>query len=478
MINSQSPMSCTCINPYFKIKKGHEFLFKIDGVTKFSGIVTDVEMEEIAPTVLHYNLEINDWTWLTNKRLVGQVFENKTAKYIIEWIIDNILVDEGISKGTIQTGLTFDKVVFNYKSATECFNYIQEACVGYNWIIDVDKNVHFVSKTTYVCNTMIDDSFFLKNFRYRDPFDGYVNTIYGSFGRKKTTLQSDYVATPKPDGSSKEFSVRYPIANKPVVYIDSTEQTVGINGLDSGKDCYWSYQSDKITFETAPTGTAIKVTYYGLVEIKMLVQDTIKIDERKLIEVGTSGKYEQVYQNKDVESNLSAVQYSQGIIDKYNDQSTIEFDVEYDIADLEVNKLIKVEKSLFGIDRWYLIESISASSLNNNSIKYHVKLIGGEHVGNWTDYFKKLLPKETEINADDKLIQYRNLSEQWEYKSTTFITQCTPLYMSNSTYMSNNTKMGVGTRRNATGEKLYMSNNLYMSDNTIMGSNDKEVINE
>jgi hypothetical protein len=107
--------------------------------------------------------EINDWGHLLKKRVIDQVFINKTAGYIFGWIITNILYDEGITALTIQDGPTFGKVVFNYKSVMEAFNYLQEACIGYNWNINKYKQIDFVSKLSNKSTTVINDTFFHRN---------------------------------------------------------------------------------------------------------------------------------------------------------------------------------------------------------------------------------------------------------------------------------------------------------------------------
>ena len=83
-----------------------------------------------------------------------------------------------------------------------------------------------------------------------------------------------------------------------------------------------------------------------------------------------------------------------------------------------LNKLVKVEKPLFDIDDWFLIESIQAQHQTAEHVTYKLKLLSGEFVGNWEDYLKSLLTLENEINADDSVVQYKSFNETWNWAGT------------------------------------------------------------
>lgn len=422
-INSQSPFSFTIIdNPdNIVITKGLEVIFLVDGVHRFAGIIINADKYEPMPGYIYYDITCTTFVKLIIKRRFGAVFENKNAGYIVNYLIDNYFSEEGITAGTIQNGPTFDKVVFNYLTGEEALNKLQTAAPGYNWHIDDDKKLHFYIKATNKSTITIDDDFQHSGFYYKDTLEEYRNVQIIEGGLRQINLIENYEPSPKPDGIARDFIVKHPIGKEPTIYINSVAvpaADVGVNGYDTGKKWYWSYNSDKITHDSSETvltdADTILVDFYGVLPVRLKYEDNVKINERAGID-GNSGKYEEIYKNVDITSNTAAVDYAKGLIEKYKDQSYVELFIDYNIGDLDINKLVKIEKPLFNINDWFLIESISASWQTAEHITYKLKLLSGEFVGNWEDYLKSLLTVETEINADDVVVQYKSFNENWNW---------------------------------------------------------------
>jgi len=425
-INSQVPFTFTVIdNPdSIEIKKGLESRFLVDNVTKFAGIILKIVPYEPMPNYLYYDITCATFVKLIAKRRFGAVFENKTAGYIVNWLIDNYFYQEGITAGTIQTGPLFDKVVFNYLTGEEALNKLQTAAPGYNWHIDDNKRLHFYAKATNKSIYTIDSSFQHSGFYYHDTLEEYRNVQIIEGGLREIDLIEDYEPSPKPDGIARDFVVKHPIGREPTIYINSVAvpaADVGVNGYNTGKKWYWSYNSDKLTHDSSEAvltdSDNILVDFYGVLPVRLKYEDNVKINERAGID-GNSGKYEEIYKNVDIKSNSAAVKYAKGLVAKYEDQGYIDLFIDHDLGDLDVNMLVKVEKPLFGIDDWFLVESISAQWQTAEFVTYKLKLLSGEFVGNWEDYLKSLLTVENEINADDIVVQYKSFSEIWLWAGT------------------------------------------------------------
>ncbi|MFX1499405.1 MAG: hypothetical protein ACFFDH_00415 [Promethearchaeota archaeon] len=424
-INQQSTFNFTIIENALDltIDKGLEVRFLIDGEISYAGIIYDYDAYEPIPGTLYYKISCQTFELLLQKRRIGAVFNNKTAGYIIKYMIDNILYEDNIVYGTIEEGLTFDKVIFNWKSCYEALSKLQTACPGYNFYIDFDKKLHFVKRTSNTSTHVIDETFVHNDFHYKDTLAEFRDIMYIEGGQKETTEQPNYTPTPKPDGESREFTVQFPISQEPTIETNVNgagwvTQTVGINGIDTGKQFYWTYGSSKVTqdssevvlTDTNPAPDEIRITYYGLLDIRLLYEDNPKILERAAID-GNSGKYEEVFQNKDIATNAAAVQYAQGLIEKYYDNKVVDLIIEDNIYDFEPNRLVKIEKTLYNIDDWFLIKSVQASQQTPEHATYKVKLLSGEDVGGWEDYFGKLLSFQGELTSDDTLIKFKGVSE-------------------------------------------------------------------
>lgn len=424
-INSQRTCSFTIVdNPEnVNIIKGLDIIFMIDDEIKFGGIIKTVKPYEDTPNFLFYDIDCYTYEKLAGKRRISAVFENKSMGYITRYIVNNYLSSENIIAGNIQDGKIFDRVVFNDRPCDVALNLLQNSSPGYNWNIDNFKQLHFIQKTTNKSMYTINDSFQHSGFRPVDTLDEYRNVQYVKGGLRLVNLIEGWIPSPKPDGSSREFTVKLPIGKKPMIYINGvavSENDIGVNGYDEGKKWYWSYNSDKISHDSEEVALTdsqeLTVDFQGLLETNLLYEDGNKIQERAEIE-GNSGRYEESCVNQDLTSLKSASEYAKGLIEKYKDQNYINLTIEDDIKDFDVNKLIKIEKPLYAINDWYLVESIKCSSYTPDSLTYDLKLLSGEFVGNWEDYLKSLLTQETNINADDVIINYKSTSEE-VYQST------------------------------------------------------------
>ena len=191
-INQQKQFEVTVIdNPNnANIEKGLEVKLYIDGNVEFIGIIQKVERWEDTPNKIHYRLICLTFFKIMEKRLIGAVFENKTAGYIINYIIDNYLADEGITAGTIEDGPTFDKVIFNYISCLNATNKVVTRSTGYNFKINDDKSIDFVSKYNDTSVYVLDNDFIHKGFYPSDSLDEYRNSQIIEEEKKQILYQS------------------------------------------------------------------------------------------------------------------------------------------------------------------------------------------------------------------------------------------------------------------------------------------------
>lgn len=451
IINDKSSLTCT-VTKYDSIpQKGHQFELYLGTKLEFAGVISRVLSYEDTPNYLNHNLTIQDFTLLCDKRRVGQSFSNKTASYIINWVIDNILYQEGVSAGTIEEGMTFDRVYFNYKTCTEVFNYIVDACPGYNWNIDKYKKIHFRSKYSNKCTTKIDSNLVHYKFMPDRSLDKYINTLYLEGGKKQTVEFTEYIPTPKPDGNSKTFVLPYGLALQPTIEVKIgagawTIQTVGISQFDTDKQWYWMYGVDKIEQDYSQSvltdSDQIRVTFTGLTNVRMVITDDDKINEMQNTDGGT-GIYEGVYVDNSIASNKQGYNVGTSIIEKYSQLDFITFQViNENLGDMDINKLVYVNKPLFNILNWFLIESITASSFNPETVTYELKILFGDTLGSWEKHFKSLLNQSKDINLDDVFVQVKLLKETIDYGGVLKVRSTQNLKCSTNLKTSNTLLMG------------------------------------
>lgn len=367
----------------------------LDGVeVLFAGTVETVNENEAYPGQLEYDVTAVDFSALADKRLIADSIVNTLAGDIIRDNILPILADEGVIAGNISDGPELKKAVFNYDKGSTALDYIKDA-TGLNWNINFSKELNFFKRNENSAPFDLTDSIFHSRFKRNRTRNQYRNTQFIRAGKGRTTTQNLEKPSPKPDGVSRNFVLRFPVAEKPILYINSdqvNENDVGINGLDKNKKFYFSFGSNIISQDTSQTELSseiLEITYVGLFPILVKADNPDEIANRKNKETGTSGIYETLNTETSINESQQALQYSQGLLDKYGMiPSTVSFQTE--TPGLKAGQLLKINKPLYGINDNFLIESVDASS-DGTSTVFNIKCLDGSSLGGWEEFFKTML---------------------------------------------------------------------------------------
>lgn len=449
-INNRSTLSITVIDPLSAavVDEGETFQIYNGAVIIYEGIILRVRKSEIYKNELSYGLDVVDNSAIADKRVIAKVYENTLAGDIASDIITQVLGQEGVTAGTIIDGPIIKKAVFNYIRCSEALDYIKKV-TGLNWNIDKDKKLQFFDRTTNLSPFTLDDTKQHSKFTHETNRDSYRNTQYVRGGRGKTATQTAEVPTPKPDGKSKNFVLRFPIAEKPSIEINLnsagwvavSSTDIGINGLDTGKKWYYSYNSPIITQDSSQTVLAdvdqIRVTYIGLKNLFTKAESSGEISDRALKE-GNSGIYENMAVETSISTSAQAIEFGQGLLQTYGEvKDSITFKTE--LAGLEAGQLLPVNKPLYGINSSFLIESISIVPSGIGNIEYSVKALDGASIGGWEEFFKELLKgnRDYAIQENEVIILLQMQNESEGYQGTTNIDVFNALYPSNVLYPSN-----------------------------------------
>ena len=378
--------------------------------TIFAGIIRKVVEEETSPNFLTYSITCQDNSALADKRLVAETGTNETAGYIVQNVILPYLTDEGVTAGTIETGITVKKYTFNYIKASQCLDQIKTIS-GLNWNIDKDKKLNLFSNSANVSPWTLDSTVQHNRFKREKNLDNYRNVQYVRAGKGRTNTLTDEQPSPKPDGVSRTFTMKFPIAEKPTIKINSvavSASDVGVKGLDTGKKYYFTYNSNTIYQDDAETVLSatdtLEVTYIGLYDILVQTENTTQIAERASAESGTSGRYEHLSEEKSITETDEAQQYGEGLLDKYSEVlDRITFNTS--VSGLEAGQLLDVNKTLYNINDSFLIESLKIRALTQNTLQYSIVALDGASIGGWEEYFKEILriQKTYVINENEKL---------------------------------------------------------------------------
>jgi len=419
-INNRTTLSITVIDLLLlgEINIGDSITLD-DGATNiFTGIVQTKNIYEPFPNELYYSLKCVDNSAIADKILIAEAGSNETAGYIVQNVILSHLASEGVTAGTIETGVTVSKYTFNYKKCSTALEQIR-TITGLNWNIDKDKKLNLFSSGSIGSPFILNDTVQHSGFKQSASLNQYRNVQYVRAGKGKTATQTDEKPSPKPDGVSRTFNLKYPIAEKPTITINSVDVSasdVGINALDTGKKWYFTYGTNSIVQDDTETlltdSDTLEINYIGLYDILVVAENETEITSRATAETGTSGRYEHITEEKSITESEEALEYSNGLLSKYGEVAdNITFST--NVSGLKAGQLLPVVKPLYGINDNFLIESVTAKPSTPSEITYTVRALDGASLGGWEEYFKDILEQQKTyvINQNESLIKLRKFKE-------------------------------------------------------------------
>jgi hypothetical protein len=218
-----------------------------DSVKVFAGRITSltVSVDEVGNKFATFRLGGHEV--IADRRLVGEVYFNRSAGYIVNDIITKYLAPDGITAGTVDAGAVIPRAVFGYMMASDVLRNLAEAN-GFIWYIDREKALHFTERDAVTAPNGIDETTAgersIRGLALERSLTQYRNRQLVQYN-ELTAVRTERFAG---DGETKTWSVEFPVANTPTVEVNGIGQTVGIAGVDpdGSADFYWSKGTNSI----------------------------------------------------------------------------------------------------------------------------------------------------------------------------------------------------------------------------------------
>lgn len=393
-------------------------IFDQDSDLIFSGVIDNSTERKITQNDVIHSIQCVDNHYYADKRIFAKSYQNVLAGDIVRDIITEVLSEEGITVGTIQDGGIVLEAVFNYAKVTDCLNSLAEKA-GFWWKIDQFKKLHFVPRTAFNSPFILTSQDCIKNsisVKIGNP--KYRNSQYIVGGTDETDpITESFVG----DGERQTFSVGFPIARVPIITLNGNTQSVGIRGLETNKDWYWSKGDNTITQELQNTPLLntdnLSINYRGQFPVVAIVINDGEVTNRQLIEGGT-GLVEDVEDTAKTTTSEAAFEIAQAKLDKYGVIGRrLTFRTKR--KGLDTGQLLTVnlpEHNLINAEMF--IESISIIKLEDG-FYYTVTAIEGPEMGSWTQIFYNLALKTKEfiirenIREDQVLVILAQFQKTW-----------------------------------------------------------------
>lgn len=375
----------------------------VHGVLEFSGLVYSWDEEypsyATSSNFKTMRIECTDFNQYADRHIISESYAGVSPESIVQDIIADHLAADGITAGTIDTsGITVEAVIFNFETVTSALDRLAEL-VGYSWVIDYEKKLHFRNKTLASSGVLINDSNIasqrIARIRTFETLDKYRNRQFIKAGRETTGERIDTFVG---DGERQSFALQLPVSaeEKPRIFVDSVEvdaDSIGVREIDIGMEWYYADDSNQITQDRDETALSssqvLEVRYNGYYPILVQADDTAEQTTRAALE-GGSGLYEAVLSDERITSADFAADRANAFLRKWaNIAEQVEMASFKNV--FPCGQTIELSLTKEGLSGDYLVESVSASDVgDSNTLRWSARLLDGEAFGGWPDFFKKL----------------------------------------------------------------------------------------
>jgi len=326
----------------------------------------------------------------------------------------------------IQDGPVVKEAIFNYVPVTQASDELAEKSVFW-WRITPYRRLHFKAREsnaapwTATADNMKHDSVSVEHGNPK-----YRNRQYVKGGRDITDPQTE---TKVGDGEARSFTVGFPIAKVPTVEVSIsggawTAQTIGIKGVETGKQWYWSKGDPVIVQDDSETvltsADKVRITYQGEYDIVVLSEDNAAIVDRQQVEGGGTGYVEDVADEPNITNRDAAFQLANKKLQKY---AIIGRRLRFRTrrSGLQPGQLLTVNLPEHDFDNdELLVESVTVTE-EQNTLWYDVVAVEGPEQGSWAKMFHAMATRgqafveRINIGEDQVLVTLQTYSESWPW---------------------------------------------------------------
>lgn len=387
-----------------------------------------------------------DAVYLGDKRRAAKAYTNQTAGYIVNDLLTTYLSAEGVTAGTIQTGPTIVQATFNYAKVSDCLRVLAEKA-GFIWNIDQNLQLQFMAPATITAPFSVnsDSDVDEGSMQVSNTSPNYRNRQWIRGIHSTTSAQTE---TRQGDGKTRAFVMSYPLNAAPTTFtLNGSAKTLGIKGVDTGKDFYWA-KADPVIAQD-PSGTVLQstdtlsITYVGQFVAIVQSDDLHQQSLRATQEGGTTGIVEDVIDGPEMTSTDEAFQVANAKLSK--------FVVAGQIATFSILKyglfpgqLLTVTAPEHDITNTaYLIEKVDFIDADPY-IEYGITAILGPVNTDWVNFFINLANKPSlvdnlSLGSSGTLTTLESVSESWSWSETVTETVYACPICGNSTVCGNST---------------------------------------
>lgn len=371
-----------------------------------SGAVSGVSTLILSATWTRYTIT---FTVPVGKTWIGIRLDTGSTPHAATFWIDGLQMEPGAmasawllgGSSSVQTGPTITEFSSNYAKVSECLDALAQAADFY-WQIDANKVLWFVAPGTVIGPNVTADNIDLPSLQVQHTSPLYRNRQFILGGSAQTASQ---VETRIGDGTNQTFTFSYPLAIVPTVEVKIgagafVAKTVGIGGIDTGKDWYWNGGKNIIFQDTAGTkltsADTLRVTYVG--EFPTIVQSD-NVGEQlttQMREGAGTGIVEDVVINSNLSTLAAGFELAAGYLSRYA-QLGEAVTFRTDQAGFAQGQLVDVYLPAFDVlHEQMLVESVTLAH-DGLVLWFTVRALKGPVNTTWVQFFSALIARASGI---------------------------------------------------------------------------------
>lgn len=263
---------------------------------------------------------------------LGIRLDTGTPAQAVTFWLDGLQIEKAASASnwqlggaaTVQTGPTITEITSSYSSCAENLDSLSQAA-DFTWQIDAYKVLwcgapgQMVAPWSAAVSDMERGSIEVERANQQ-----YRNRQYLLGAHAQTSTQ---IETRIGDGTTQAFTMSYELAAVPTVEVkigagSFTAKTVGIGGVETGKDWYWNAGKNIVFQDTAGTkltsSDTLRVTYVGQFPVVVLSTADSEITAQLAREAGVgTGYVEAVASDSTLKTIAGAYQAAGGYLSRY-----------------------------------------------------------------------------------------------------------------------------------------------------------------
>lgn len=331
----------------------------------FYGFITKIDPSE-KPDRTVWQITCQDCSFDLNRRKVVEIYENKTAAYIVTDIMSkyksNYTVECDTGSGTI------DKIVFDYVNVTDALKKVADYVGWYLMFINNGRGIRFID---------------LANYSYTAPFEitegqpywGLKPSIDISNLRNRVVVKGGKMESDtnshefKADGSARAWTLPFIYSEISAMTIAGTAVTFGEEQVveESTVDYRFNYKEKKLTasghVDTLAEGNVFHIEGKYLMDVLVQYDDqTSQISMATIL--GETGLDAGVYEHTITDTNLTSVASAEAAAEldlSENSNPKVTGTVNTKSGFWDINQLVHVEDK--GLDNDYLIIKVKKSPI-------------------------------------------------------------------------------------------------------------------